>query len=85
MGFKKHNWIKYGRRGNIIQIDVNESDGAKIDHFKTNNQKDYARIIKLIEEKYGFSPEISPEESVNEIKEQEANWLKTYKQFKWDN
>ena len=80
MGFKKHNWIKYGRKGNIIRIEIKENDGENIDYFQVNTQKDYAKIIKIIKDKYGFSPEISPEESTNA---KEDNWLGVDDNFKW--
>ena len=82
MGFKKHNWLSYGRKGNIIEISIKESDGANIDFFRVNNQEGYGEIIKMIREKYGYSPEISPEESVNEVKK-EMKLLSADKDFKW--
>ena len=83
MEFKKHNWIRYGRKGNIVYIEIQEADGAKIDNFKVNNQRDYARIIKMIKDKYNYSPEISPEESVNNELKEAQDWISADKDFKW--
>lgn len=73
MGFKKHSWLSYGSQGDIIKIEICSSDGQKIDNFQTNNRKDYGRILKIIKDKYGFSPEIEIEHRVNY--EKEKDWL----------
>lgn len=79
MSFKKHNWMSYGRLGDMIKIEITDNTGRKIDFFQTNNNKDYAKIIKIIKEKYGFSPEISFNKE-EEIKK-EQDWLK--KDMEW--
>lgn len=71
--FKKHNWMSYGRKGDIVDIEITDSSGKKIDHFKTNDKKEYVKIIKLLKDKYGFNPEIDIEESPNFNKE--VDWL----------
>ena len=78
MGFKKHCWIKYGIEGELV-IDMrilNGFGGEKIDSFKCNNNKDYVKILNIIDKKYGFSPKLKKitffkEETVDEKKEVE--------------
>ena len=57
MSFKKHNWEKYGRNSEVIEIILRDCNGQKVDFFRCNNKEDYKRIIKIIEEKYNFSPD----------------------------
>lgn len=78
MGFKKHSWVRYGRSGDKVSIEIQDSSGAKIDYFMCNTNEDYLTILNIIKQKYGFSfkPEVSKEESINEIKKDEVNWLK---------
>lgn len=74
MGYKKHNWMSYGRKGSIVDITIKDEDSRKIDRFICNSQKDYKKVLRLIKQKFGydFEPEISKEESINK----EINWLK---------
>lgn len=85
MGFKKHNWLEYGRKGDIVEITLKDSDGGKIDFFRSNNLEDDKRIGRILKEKYGrdFSPEISREKSINAKSEidKEKKWLD--KNFGW--
>lgn len=76
---KKHNWIQYGRSGEIVEITLRDSTGAKADFFRVNNKKDYAKIIKIIKDKYGWSPEIEVDKSVNFNKEKD--WLESDSKF----
>jgi hypothetical protein len=73
MGFKKHNWITYGRQGEIIEIIIRDSTGTKIDFFRCNNKKDYAKISSILKNKYGFSSEIDTDKTPEFKKEKE--WL----------
>ena len=65
MSFKTQEWIEYKRRRDIIEIIIKDASEVKIMHFKCFNQKDYSRVIKLIKDKYGYSPEINKEDSIN--------------------
>jgi len=56
MGFKKHNWMQFGSQEILIEISLKDTSGAKIDFFRCNNKKDYSKIIRIIEKKYGLSP-----------------------------
>ena len=56
----------------MLKIEVNDSTGRKIDSFNVNNNKQYGIILKLLKEKYGYSPEIETEETK---KENEQDWL----------
>ena len=74
MPFKKHNWVKYGNNSNIVvELIIKEGSGMKIDSFRFNNNNDYSKISKVLEEKYGFKREVVKE--IEETKEQEKNWL----------
>lgn len=79
---KKHNWIRYGRQNDIVEITVRDASGGRIDYFKCNNKKDYKRILKIVRDKYGFdfAPEIEMEKKVDFDKEK-SKWLK--KDFEW--
>jgi hypothetical protein len=87
MGFKKHDWSKYGygRRGNILKIEVCDESERRIDFFFSNNQEKHRHIGRILKEKYGIdlSPEISEKESINNKKEieKDKNWLE--KDLEW--
>ena len=56
---KKHNWLS-SYEGSIIEIKIIE--GMQVIEkykFDANNQRDYARVIKKIFERYGFKPDIN--------------------------
>jgi len=86
MGFKKHNWLEYGRKGNIIEITIRDEVGTKVDFFRVADNVNFKKVAKIIKQKYGydFSPEITPEKSINhkdkEIKK-EKGWLD--KDWEW--
>jgi len=74
MGYKKHNWLRYQRTGDIIEITLRDSSGGRMDSFRCNNKKEFAqKIAPILSGKYGwkFTPEISSEESINSLKEKE--------------
>lgn len=80
MPFKKHNWVKFGNNnGIVVELIIKESSGMKIDSFRFNNNHDYSKISKVLEEKYGFKREV--EKDKEEIKEQEKNWIE--KDIEW--
>jgi len=80
MGFKKHNWMTYGRKGDNIEITIKSYDGVRLDFFRCDNIKDYRRILNIINSKYGFGfkPEVEKEESIDENKksflDKELDW-----------
>lgn len=45
--------IDYNRGGEIIEVIIRDSSGAKIDTFKCQ-MKDFPRILNIIEKKYGL-------------------------------
>jgi hypothetical protein len=59
MSFKKHDWMDYGRKGDIVEITIKDDMGGKIDFFKSNNPDDDKRIGEILRRKYGrdFSSE----------------------------
>ena len=77
MGFQKHNWGSFNRSssGNTVYIEIKDGSDRKIDWFRCNSKKEYAKIIKLIKDKYGFTPEAELEDSPNFDKEKD--WLKS--------
>ena len=76
MTFKKHNWLKYGRSGDMIRISMLDYSSAKIEEWTANNQKDYQKILKIIKDKYGFDygPAIEPEFKDKNILDTEFKW-----------
>lgn len=81
MGFKKHNWVKYGEKGNVAEITIRDQTGRKLDFFRFNNNSDYQTILGMMK-KYGFSynSSLSKKKEDDEIKN-EINWLK--KEMEW--
>jgi hypothetical protein len=59
----------YQKTGETIEIIVRDNTHKKLDTFKFNiADKHLARgILSHIQKKYGFSPEISPDESIDEL------------------
>lgn len=74
MPYRKHNWIQYGRKGEMVEITIRDVNGAKLDFFRCNNKKEYPRIIKIINDKYGFPSTVSPKVASDILKEQKE-WL----------
>ena len=84
MSYQKHNWIHYGNSGDIVEITLKDSSGKRFDFFRCDNEKEYRRILKLIEKKMGFRG-LDKEDSIDIKKEteQERNWLD--KEINWQN
>lgn len=59
--------LKYNRGGEIIEIIIRDSSGAKIDTFKCSIN-DFPKIIKIIERKYGIK--------VYPKKDRDIDWLR---------
>jgi hypothetical protein len=89
---KKHNWVGYGRSGDVVEITLKDYANTKIDSFRFNaeDKESFLKIKAILKDKYDldFSPKISPEESVNakekpkkELKEQDVDWFKS--DFGW--
>jgi hypothetical protein len=59
--------IDYQRSGEVIEITIRDSSGAKIERHVCNmrDKKKYASILKYLQDKYGFSPETNPTSPVN--------------------
>lgn len=74
---KKSNnyWVGYNREGNIIQVKVEDTTGRKLDHWsvKMNDAKSIAKMMRILKDKYNFSPEIN-NSKMNED-EDELKWL----------
>lgn len=82
--FKKHNWMKYGKDSNIVNIQIQDSTGRKIDNFKSNNPKEAPKIAKILKDKYGwdFTKKEDKEDFKKELSEAQGHWLK--KDMLWD-
>ena len=76
MGFREHNWIKFGGTSDIVEITIRDFNGMKRDSFKCNNADDFARAIKTIKEKTNLGRNIQ----VN-LKGEEEEWLDP--KFEW--
>ena len=61
MSYKKQNWTKYGRQGEIIEIIMRDQTNAKIESFRCNSKQSYNRALKTIWQKYGFKPSLDDE------------------------
>lgn len=59
--------ISYGRTGEIVEVIIRDYTGAKVESHVCNlsDKKKLASIMQYLEDKYGFVPEIKPENSVN--------------------
>lgn len=74
MSFKnKRDWKVYKRQGEIVEIVIRDGGGQKIGDFKCINQKDYSKVINIIKEKFGYSPDFEQEKE-EELKK-ERSWL----------
>lgn len=67
--------MQYGRSGETVEITIRDCTGRKVDFFRVNNKKDYSKIIRILKDKHGWSPEIGVEMSANY--NQEKEWLDT--------
>lgn len=72
MGFKKHNWVKYGRKGMKVEVKVLDEDNRTLDFFRwaSSDKNTERRIGDLLKKKYqiNLNPEIKPTDSINEMK-----------------
>lgn len=59
--------LRYNRGGEIIELIVRDSSGTKIDVFKCSI-KDFPRIIKIIEKKYGLN--------ISRKSDRDIDWLR---------
>ena len=61
--------IEYKRGGDVVEIIIRDSSGAKIEHHtcQINDKKKYSSILRYLKDKYGFEPEIKGTEAKEEI------------------
>jgi len=72
--------LKYGRAGEKIKIEIYDNTDTRIDRFWCNDEKGYKRVLKIIEQKYGFNFNSTEEEI-----EKEKDWLKSNEEdMKWE-
>jgi len=79
MALKKHNWLQYGKKGDMIEIIIRDETGRKLDFFRTADKKSFRKIAKIIKLRYGFdfSPEIKQEKFANTkgVLKEGKSWL----------
>lgn len=73
IAFKKHRWMSYGKKGNIIEIKIKDESDNPIDTFKCNNNEAFKIIAKIIRDKYGFDFGVSVQ---SKKVEEEIDWIK---------
>lgn len=82
MGFeyKKQQWMPYGRKARILEINIKDKENQTIDNVKLEKGKDAEnhRMLKRIK-KHGFNLSLEDEkdmaESVEEERKKEVDWL----------
>lgn len=67
--------INYNRTGDLIEINVRDFSGRKIESHTCNakDKKKYGSILRYLKDKYGFEPLIDTEDSINEEIEMQKN------------
>jgi len=58
LAYKKQNWLKFGRQGEIVEIIMRDQTNAKIESFRCNSNESYNRALRTIADKYGFNPNL---------------------------
>lgn len=71
MGFKKHDWIKYGRQGMKCEIRVFDEDNRQLDIMKwmASDKNAERRIFTILKNGYGIfkKPVIPANKSINSL------------------
>lgn len=69
---KTHNWVDYNRTGDVIEITIRNSSGAKMEKWVINclDKKRLRQVMRTLKEKWGvdFRAAIIP-------KEKDLEWL----------
>ncbi len=76
---KNHYWIGYQRQDDTIEVTIKDSSGARIESWEINmnDKKAGTKMMRMLKEKYNFSPEIPSEKSINK----DLDWLKKSRGF----
>lgn len=82
---KKHNWMKYGRSGEIVEIKIKTFEGKDLDFFRCNNPEDFNQIMGILQRKYGYGQEKRNEEEINREVQEEIEFLNKTREKKWLN
>jgi hypothetical protein len=66
--------ISYSKNAEIIEIIVRDFSGAKIESWRFNCQDKVKseNVLRLLRDKYGFSPSIQPHEHIDSV----MGWLR---------
>jgi hypothetical protein len=54
MEYKYQEFEPFRNKGIIVETIVRDDSGQKLDSFKAVNQKDYSKILGIMNRKYGF-------------------------------
>lgn len=69
MTFKKHNWVKYGKRGIKCEVKVLDEDDRRLDFFRFSIQDKKAEknVGNILKSSYGinFSSQIKKKEPID--------------------
>ncbi len=70
---KQHNWIKFYRQGEVIEIILKDSSNAKIESWKVDcsDKKRLKQIFKTLKMKYNI--ELPTEKDMG--KDEDLDWL----------
>ena len=65
--------INYHRTGDLIEINVRDFSGRKIESHTCNakDKKKYGSILRYLKDKYGFEPLIDLDDSINQLEKAE--------------
>lgn len=80
---KKHNWLKYGKAGEIVEITIKDFQGKELDFFRCNNHEDYDKVIYLIQRKYGYGASHTSETKLKDEVAEEKAFLEKTRQKNW--
>lgn len=82
---KKHNWMRYGRSGEIVEIKIKTFEGKDLDFFRCNNQEDFKQVMGILQRKYGYGTESRNEEDIKKEIEEETEFLNKTREKSWIN
>ncbi len=74
---RNHFWVsKYNKQGDLIEIKILDGNENTIEKWKFNigDKKTAAKVLRILKEQYGFSPELKARSILE--KEKDLNWLR---------
>lgn len=68
MPYPKENWKTYGNVGGyIVEINVKEMNGMRLDHFVVYTESAYQQVLRTIKKKFGFNYPIEGKISLTNV------------------